>query len=70
MVLRLGLRYWTMALPCHAIETTMMVASTALAMCCLYGLDYVPAYACFNDTPMGHYTWYLDPCSKLYRLAR
>jgi hypothetical protein len=30
-----------------------------------YGLNYAFAYACFYDTSMGHYTWYLVPCNEL-----
>jgi hypothetical protein len=30
-----------------------------------YGLKYVSAYACFYDTSMGHYTWYLVPFNEL-----
>jgi hypothetical protein len=29
-------------------------------------LDYAFAYACYNDTSMGHYTWYLVPCNELW----
>jgi hypothetical protein len=32
---------------------------------CFCGLDYAFAYACFHDTSMGHYTWYLVPCIEL-----
>jgi hypothetical protein len=31
----------------------------------VYGLNYEFAYACFYDTSMGHYTWYLVPCIEL-----
>jgi hypothetical protein len=30
-----------------------------------YGLDYAFGYACFYDTSMGHYTWYLVPSNEL-----
>jgi hypothetical protein len=43
-----------------------MVASMAWTVWCLYGLDYAFAYACFYDTSMGHYTWYLVPCNELF----
>jgi hypothetical protein len=33
--------------------------------CCFYGLNYAFVYACFYDTAMGHYTWYLIPCIEL-----
>jgi hypothetical protein len=42
-----------------------MVASMAWTMWSLYGLNYEFAYACFYDTFMGHYMWYLVPCSEL-----
>jgi hypothetical protein len=29
-------------------------------------LDYAFAYAFYNDTSMGHYTWYLVPCNELW----
>jgi hypothetical protein len=32
---------------------------------CLYGLDYVSAYACFHDTHVGQYAWSLVPCNEL-----
>jgi hypothetical protein len=37
---------------------------------CLYGLDNVSACACFYDTSMGHYTWHLVPCTKLFLTAQ
>jgi hypothetical protein len=42
-----------------------MVASMAWTMWSFYGLNYAFAYACFYDTSMGHYTWYLVPCNSL-----
>jgi hypothetical protein len=41
-----------------------MVASLAWTMWGFYGLNYAFAYACFCDTPMGHYTWYLVPVTN------
>jgi hypothetical protein len=41
----------------------------AWTMWSFYGLNYAFAYACFHDTSMGHYTWYLVPCNEL-SLAR
>jgi hypothetical protein len=32
---------------------------------CLYGLDYVSAYACFHDTSMSYETRYIFPCIEL-----
>jgi hypothetical protein len=37
----------------------------AWTLWCSYGLNYAFAYACYYDTSMGHYTWYLIPCSEL-----
>jgi hypothetical protein len=37
----------------------------AWTMWCCYDLNYVFAYACFYDTSMGHYKWYLVPCNEL-----
>jgi hypothetical protein len=37
--------------------------------CSFYGLNYAFAHACFYDTSMGHYTWYLLPCSELSHAA-
>jgi hypothetical protein len=42
-----------------------MVASMAWTLWCLYGLNYVFACACFNDTSIGHCAWNLILCSDL-----
>jgi hypothetical protein len=42
-----------------------MLASMAWSTSFFYGLDNAFAYACFYDTSMGHYTWYLVPCNEL-----
>jgi hypothetical protein len=47
---------WTMLPLCCS-----MVASMAWTMWCLYCLNYAFAYACFYDTSMGYYSWYLVP---------
>jgi hypothetical protein len=47
--------------------------TSMLLYACFYGLSYVVllwsdyafAYACFHDTSMGHYMWYLVPCNEL-----
>jgi hypothetical protein len=46
---------WTMLPLCCSV-----VASVAWTMWSFYAF----AYACFYDTSMGHYTWYLVPCNE------
>jgi hypothetical protein len=60
-----GLCYmWTMlAMLLWHGRCCSLVASVAWTMWCLYGLNYAFTYACFYDTSIGHYTWYI--CNKL-----
>jgi hypothetical protein len=41
-----------------------MLASMAWTLWSFYGLENAFAYACFYNTSMGHYTWYLVPTQK------
>jgi hypothetical protein len=43
----------------YASRALCLLLWPALYLWFFYDLNYVFAYACFCDTSMGHYTWYL-----------